>query len=156
MEVFSGVTEKGRRYVLLSLIGLGSVLLASAGILIALLNATTQYDMTGQILFTSTLGAGVFMTLIAAGLCAWVFGYQWSHPHKAKVKVKEEVKFEPRSAPATSLETALSALIMDFVQDREWKRNQRANAAAAQQRYARDDRREHERRADDIPSEVRH
>jgi hypothetical protein len=149
MEVFSGITQRGRRYVTLGLLGFGSMLLACAGILIGILNATTQYDTTGRVLFTSTFGAGVFMTLIAAGTFTWVFMKEW--PRTQHVKAKVEVKQEPRVAPVTGLESALSALIMDFVQEREWKRQQHfaRNESVRPERHQRE-------RPEEGTSEVRH
>ncbi|MNT52290.1 hypothetical protein D3C72_1893110 [compost metagenome] len=152
MEVLSGITQRSRRYVSLALIGLGSVVLACAGILITVLNATGQYDRSGQILFTSTFGAGIFMTVLAVSAFAWVFIREWPRHHRGvHINAHADIRHAAHERAPSSIENAVSALIMDFVHEREFKRTGREpeyDMTRAERREARRAERERERERD--------
>ena len=120
MEIFDEVTFRSRSIVTLTLGGLGAVILLCGGVFIAILDATTQYDRSGIIVWTATFGAGVTLVLLAGLTFALVFMKAWPRP--ALVSSKEA----PLATAGTSpLEAALATLVMDFVKEREVRRNVR-------------------------------
>lgn len=124
LEIFEEAIGKSRKVVVLTLAGLGAVTFFCGGIFIAILDATTQYDRNGFIAFSSTLGAGLTLVLLAAIGFAVVFARAWPGATK-HVEVREEIHHHQSSG----LEQALSILVMDFVKERELKRQQSAPVA---------------------------
>lgn len=120
LEIFEEITFRSRRLVSLLLVGLASVILLCGGLFISILNATTQYDRSGLIAWTATFSSGIALILIAAVTFSFVFLRAW--PQSFRMKQKEQP-----TAPAgtSSLENALAALVMDYVKEREIKREQR-------------------------------
>lgn len=129
IEIFEEVTFRSRRLVSLLLAGLASVILLCGGLFISILDATTQYDRSGVIAWTATFSSGIVLLLIAAATFSVVFLRAW--PHTRRLRQKEQ-----QVAPATSssLENALAALVMDYVKERELKREQRGPSPAATSR----------------------
>jgi sarcosine oxidase delta subunit len=148
MEILSGITQRGRRYVSLSLLGFGAVIFTCAGFLIALLNATSQWDRTGRILFTSTFGAGFFLTLCSIGAFVYIFRREWpraiNRPHLGE-RIREDLHMHGHAPRASNIEQAISALIMDFVRERENKRDARHDAEHPEDHMSRSERRQRER-----------
>ena len=121
MEIFDEVTYRSRRIVTLTLGGLGAVILLCGGVFIALLDATNQFDRTGSIAWTATFGAGVILVLLAGLTFALVFMKAWPRPSFA------ENQETHTSAGTSPVEAALATLILDFVKEREARRNTRDN-----------------------------
>ncbi|XGC82125.1 hypothetical protein ACES2L_06460 [Bdellovibrio bacteriovorus] len=133
VEVFEEISKKSRKIVTLSIMAIGGVLLFVAGFFIALLNLTMQYDRVGYVSFTATLGAGVGLMVVAAAMFAWIFLGAWpgaSDTRKAMKKAKKEVKERVEETPNT-LEGALSLLVLDYVKERQEKRDMYAAARAS-------------------------
>ncbi|UOF02381.1 hypothetical protein [Bdellovibrio reynosensis] len=136
VEVFEEISKKSRKIVTLSIMAIGGVLLFVAGFFIALLNLTMQYDRVGYVSFTATLGAGVGLMVVAAAMFAWIFLGAWpgaSDTRKAVKKAKKEVKdFKDRAAETpNTLEGAISLLVLDYVKERQEKRDMYAAARAS-------------------------
>jgi hypothetical protein len=136
IAIFEEITYKSRKAVSLIVVSFGAGILALGGFFIALINATTQYDRDGVIGFTSTFVSGIVLILIAVATFAWVFGSAWPgvQQHKSSHKTKHrhhehersvEGEEAPQRQPST-LEQALSLLVMDFVKERELRRNEAA------------------------------
>jgi hypothetical protein len=138
MAVFDEVTFKSRKAVSLLLVALASVIFICGGFFISLVDATHQYDQEGMIRFSSTFLSGVVLALVAVGIFIWVFASAWPGAQhnrmKAKLKDKmDEMAEQAKPAPSpSSIEQALTALIMDFVHEREAKREQRYSSAPPQ------------------------
>lgn len=121
IEIFEEVSYKSRRIVTLTMTAFGAVIFFCGGFFISLLEGTSQYDQTGNVVWTSTLGAGVGLIALAAVVFATVFLRAWPgvSPHK------HEHPREESATHSSNLENALSALIMDYVKEREMRREQK-------------------------------
>jgi hypothetical protein len=103
---------------MLVLAGLSAVIFFCGGLFITILESTLQYDRVGYVTLSSTLGAGIILFCMAALGFAYVFAYAWPG---ASRQVKEAVKPEHQHH-ASTLEQALTVLVLDFVKDREIRR----------------------------------
>lgn len=128
MAIFDEAIFKSRKAVTLLLTALASMIFICGGLFISLIDATRQYDQAGIINFSSTFISGLVLMLIAAGIVTWVFASAWPGVKKQGPQVQEVLERDTRPQPNT-LETALSALIMDFVKERELKRESAPSAA---------------------------
>lgn len=129
LEIFEEVSHKSRRLVSLTLTGIAAVIFFCGGIFISIVNATTQYDNNGEIYLTATLSGGLILIAIAAITFGLVFLRAW--PGVAQERRKPNT--EEASARGSSLEQALSALIMDFIKDREMRREESGSASRKRQ-----------------------
>lgn len=134
-DMYEEVVYKSRQVTMLALVALGMAVLFCAGILISLLNLTSQYDLNGFVTFTATLAMGLTLVAIAAGTFTWVFVSAWPGVRNRKLAAKkkmeqinqqEEEKKEEHTHFGSSIEHAISAWIMDVVKDREIRRTDRA------------------------------
>ena len=126
LDLFEDIVLKGRRPVILILAGICAVLFFCGGLFITILEGTTQYDQVGYVTLSSTLGAGIALSLIAALGFAYVFAFAW--PGAGKNAAREHVAPPPHQA--STLEQALTVLVLDFVREREMRR-ERENQSAA-------------------------
>lgn len=131
IAIFEEITYKSRKAVSLVVISLAAAIFALGGFFISLINATSQYDQTGAVNFTSTLGSGLVLILIAVGTFAWVFGSAWPGVKQSKAAHKAEQEHhhhqqqeQAHQHQPSSLEYALSMLVMDFVKERELRRSE--------------------------------
>lgn len=118
LEIFEEVSHKSRRIVSLTLTGIAAVIFFCGGIFISIINATTQYDNNGDIYLTATLSGGLILIAIAAITFGLVFLRAWPGVAQERRKPSKE----EANVRGTGLEQALSTLIMDFVKDREMRR----------------------------------
>lgn len=124
MEMFEDIVLKGRKPVILVLAGVCAVLFFCGGLFITILEGTTQYDRVGYVTLTSTLGAGIALFLVAAIGFVYVFAYAWPGADRhASAKAREKT---PPPHQASTLEQALTVLVLDFVKEREIRRDREA------------------------------
>lgn len=124
-SVYSIVEEavlKSRKPVALLLGGLASVLILCGGIFISILDLTRQYDQAGFVQFTATLGAGLALVVLTLGAFAWIFMSAWPGAKERAAEKRLQEEQAPREA--STLEQALATLVLDFVKEREQKRDQ--------------------------------
>lgn len=124
MEMFEDIVLKGRKPVILVLAGIGAVLFFCGGLFITILEGTTQYDRVGYVTLTSTLGAGIALFLIAALGFVYVFAYAWPGAGRQVSDRAREHAHTPHQA--STLEQALTVLVLDFVKERELRRDRDA------------------------------
>ncbi|KYG64938.1 hypothetical protein AZI86_12125 [Bdellovibrio bacteriovorus] len=125
MEMFEDIVLKGRKPVILILAGVCAVLFFCGGLFITILEGTTQYDRVGYVTLTSTLGAGIALFLVAALGFVYVFAYAWPGADRhASDRAREKV---PPPHHASTLEQALTVLVLDFVKERELRRDREAH-----------------------------
>ncbi len=136
LEVFEELTFRSRRVITLSLTALASVIFFCGGIFIAVLSATSQYDRSGTILWTSTFGSGVTLIVLASIAFAVVFLRAWPGVHEAAPRMRSK-----NARPAAGLDEALSALVMDFVDSRRQRRQTKATSRAEARASRREERR---------------
>lgn len=120
IEIFEEVSYQSRKVVTLTLTGLGAVIFFCGGFFITLLDSTSQYDQAGYVSWTATLLAGVGLILMATLVFAGVFLRAWPKPsqHRHTHPREEEAAHRQPSA----IEGAIAALIMDYVKEREHRR----------------------------------
>lgn len=123
MEMFEDIVLKGRKPVILILAGVSAVLFFCGGLFITILEGTTQYDRVGYVTLTSTLGAGIALFVIAALGFAYVFAFAW--PGARRVNERDHERPQPQHQ-ASTLEQALTVLVLDFVKEREARRDREA------------------------------
>ncbi|MGZ3772661.1 MAG: hypothetical protein ACXVCY_13940 [Pseudobdellovibrionaceae bacterium] len=120
VEIFEEISHKSRKVVSLTLTGVAAVIFFCGGLFIAIINATTQYDNTGEILFTATFLGGLLLIALAALTFGIIFLRAW--PGAAKARQTRQ-KASQAEISAISLDKALAILIMDFVKERELRRS---------------------------------
>lgn len=129
LEIYDAITIRSRTAVFLSMTGLGAIAFVCGGVFMFIMEATSQYDSTGYLFWNSTLITSLCLTLLAVGSLSYVYYFAWPGVRAADQR-REEAEFEHRrqqEMQAGSLEAALSALVMDFVREREMRREQRAS-----------------------------
>lgn len=131
-EVYDEIIIKSRRIVTLTIVGLGSVIFLCGGLFIALLGGTLQYDQTGSFSFSATMTGGLILIALSLLAFAVVFGQAWPREHNKsgpnKRRPSPQLKLKESERPArASLDQALSLLILDFIKEREIKREARYN-----------------------------
>ncbi|WP_413291376.1 hypothetical protein [Bdellovibrio sp. HCB337] len=122
-EILEEVAYKSRKPAALLLAGVIGILILCGGFFMSVLELTTQYDREGIVRFTATLGAGLFLVVVPLGALIWGFTAAWpgAKAHAKAEQAREEEQELPR-VPASSLEQALATLVLDFVKEREFKR----------------------------------
>lgn len=119
IEIFDEISFRSRKVVTLTMMALGSVIIFCGGFFIALIEATSQYDRVGYVGWSATLVAGLGLIGIASAVFATVFARAWPNPHAFQ---HEQIHEQAAPPPTSGIEAALSALIMDFIKERELRR----------------------------------
>jgi len=119
VAIFEELTYKSRKTMSLILAGFASIIFLCGGFFISLIDATGQFDREGSIRMTSTFIAGLLLVAIAVFVFAWIFGSAWPGVKEHAVHAEDTAS---RAGAGSPLELALSALLMDFVKEREFKR----------------------------------
>ncbi|WP_415062569.1 hypothetical protein [Bdellovibrio sp.] len=125
LEIFDDVSRRSRKIVSLTLAGLGAVIFFCGGLFISIIDGTTQYDRFGMVNWTATFGAGVTLILFATAVFAVVFLRAWPGATQRHSRIPPHHEAPP---PPSALEQALAALVMDFVKERELRREARSQA----------------------------
>ncbi|MGE5084809.1 MAG: hypothetical protein ACM3MG_00810 [Bacillota bacterium] len=131
-EILEEAVYRSRKTVALLLAGLSSTILACGGFLIALTNASNQYDNTGHIYATATLWSGIAITLFFLGATYYIFAIAWPgvHTHHSQTRASTtQSRFQSTQHPS-ELERAVSLLIMDFIEGRKLRREERRHDKA--------------------------
>jgi hypothetical protein len=121
-EVIEEATFKSRIPLALLLGALSCVLLLCGGFFMGLIDLTQQYDREGVVRFTASFGSGLALLLIGVGIFSYIFIYAW--PGARKHSVEQKLKEQEAKTANSSLEQALATLVLDFVKEREQKREQ--------------------------------
>lgn len=131
-SVFDELAVRARKPVLLMLLGIGSIVFFCFGSFMAILDATRQYDRTGQIYGTATLWTGIILAAVTAGGYAWIFMREWPGLKKVNAQKKAEEEAEEREQrernqpyQPSDVEGAIAAVLMDFVESRKHRREHR-------------------------------
>ncbi|HEY8270646.1 MAG TPA: hypothetical protein VIG33_07130, partial [Pseudobdellovibrionaceae bacterium] len=104
--------------------GLVCIALLCGGFFMSLIDLTHQYDEAGTVYLTASNASGLILVLLSLGTFFWIFTSAWPGAQEMKAaKKKEESVTQAKTA---SLEHALSLLVMDFIKEREQKRERYA------------------------------
>ncbi|AHZ84075.1 hypothetical protein [Bdellovibrio bacteriovorus] len=130
LEIYDAITIRSRKAVFLSMGGLGAIAFVCGGIFMFLTEATSQYDRAGFVMWNSTLITSLTLVALAVGGLSYVYFYAWPGVRAAgERREAAEADFKrQQEIQAGSLEAALSALVMDFVKEREMRRELRARS----------------------------
>lgn len=118
--LFEEAAYRSRKPALYALAGLTSVILLSGGFFMGLIDITTQYDRDGVVRATASSITGFSLVALSIIGFTWVFTRAW--PGVKAVKEKEEKAAREHTS---GLEQALTLLVMDFIKEREFKREER-------------------------------
>lgn len=122
--LFEEAAYRSRKPTIYVLAGLTFVLILSGGFFMGLIDITTQYDRDGVVQATASSITGFSLVALSLIGFIWVFTRAW--PGVKAVKKKEEkVAAEQNSG----IEQALILLVMDFIKEREFKREERRHQA---------------------------
>ncbi len=127
IEIFHEISFRSKKMVTLTLTALGAVIFFCGGFFITLLELTSQYDRVGYVSWTATLFAGFGLIVLAAGVFATVFLRAWPAPGNYRPFTTPREEAAP---PHSALESAFAALIMDFVKERELRREARGHSTS--------------------------
>lgn len=122
--LFAEAALRSRKPAVLVLGGLTCVLILCGGFFLSLIDLTTQIDREGTLSMTAQTLAGLALVLLSASVFYWIFNHAWPG-----LKSNSKPKDLPSPAPASSLEQALSLLVMDFVKERQLKREEHHHAS---------------------------
>lgn len=107
--------EKSRNILFMATIAFISAALFCAGVIISVLNALTQIDANGSMVFSATFSGGLVLIVISAVSLAIVFAKRnWEFP-----SLTEAAHQSRRSSP---IEEAITMLVQDFMEDRRTNR----------------------------------
>jgi hypothetical protein len=134
LAIFDTLVIKSRKLTLLTMIGIGVVIFFCSGLLVAIFNATSEFDRKGDLQWTATMIAGLVMAGIALAGFLYVFMFAWPHTKKSKAAQSEASK-KTQAGPSSSLEAAIALLVMDIVKERERKRAHREAEYQARHHY---------------------
>lgn len=143
MEVVDEVALKTRKPVILLLGGIVSIIFFCGGGMMAIIDATRQYDTTGQVVATATLWTGIGIAALFAIGYTWVFLVEWPGAkrqaqrelHKLDQKVHSHGHSKDRQEhEAPGIEQAISLFVLDLLEERKAKRTRRETASQARSR----------------------
>lgn len=133
--------HSARKIAAMSVIAIGTIIFLCGGGLIALFDATQQYDSIGVIQWSATLTAGVILMGVSAAALLTIFMFAWPGVRERRAASRARQRFENQgyqsahSAKSGPLEAAMASLIMDFVKERERKRGVREAQFKEQQEF---------------------
>ena len=130
LEVLEEAAFRSRKTVALILGALCSTLFICGGVFIALLNVANQYDSTGHVYATATLWSGLFLSLLFIGVNYYIFAFAWpgaNTQHTARASNQAHTQTTNRPS---ELEQAISLLVMDFIDSRKQRREERQHNRA--------------------------
>lgn len=130
MAVLEELAYKSRKPAALIFAGVFCLLLLCGGFFMTVIDLTNQFDREGFVRFTAGLGAGLFLVVLNLGILTWVFTSAWPG-----AKEHSEARHNPPRVAPSSLEQALAALVMDFVKEREFKREQAHSTMVPREPY---------------------
>jgi hypothetical protein len=117
VEIFDELAIKSRPLITLALVALGAVLLLCGGLFIVILELTAQYDRIGHLSWSATLLGGMGLAFVSTFVFATIFLLAWPTPTiTARFPLEEPLRTTP------PLEIALSSLVMDYIKEREMRR----------------------------------
>lgn len=119
---FEEAAYRSRKPVVLILSGLACVLILCGGFFWTAIEIAGQFDRDGAVHASASAITGVVLIAISLGTFFWVFNKAWPGV-KAKEQAQEQAKENPQQV--STLEHALSLLVMDFVKEREVRREER-------------------------------
>jgi hypothetical protein len=134
--IFEDITFKSRKVVMLTLGAVIAVVLLCSGLMMSIIDATTQYDKNSIITFSATFNTGLVLALLAVISFTFIFTRAWPGVREHRNEFRAETKSsslgfsrassKPEPHHAGGLEQAISALIVDFVKEREVRRQSNA------------------------------
>lgn len=121
IAILEEVAYKSRKPAALMVTAIIGLLVLCGGFFMCVLDLTSQFDREGVVRFTATLGTGLFLVAVPAAILAWVFTSAWpgAKEHALQERANEQAQAHPNPA---SLEAALATLVLDYVKEREFKR----------------------------------
>jgi hypothetical protein len=122
MAVLEEAAYRSRKPVALLLGGIVCILIFCGGFFMSLIDLTGQFDRDGSVQFTANLASGLILVAIASSIFYWIFASAWPG---AQGKRTHEKEAPPPQLTGSSLEQALSLLVMDYIKEREYKREHR-------------------------------
>lgn len=125
--LFEEAAHRSRKPAVLILSGLACILLLCGGFFMGLIDLTTQLDREGSIRASASAISGFVLVAISVGIFFWIFNRAWPG-----ARVTEKPKAETKES-SSSLEQALTMLVMDFIKEREFKREERRHHQAPPQ-----------------------
>jgi hypothetical protein len=141
MEVVDEIALKTRKPVILLLGGIVSIIFFCSGVLIAIMDATRQYDTSGQILGTATLWTGIGIAAVFAIGYSWVFLVEWPgakrqakrdlHKLDQKMHTHSKGHNQQHEHEIPGIEQAISLFVLDLLEERKAKRTRRESASQA-------------------------
>lgn len=120
MALIEELTYKSRKPAAMVLAGLACVLLLCGGFFMSVIDLTRQYDREGVVRFTASTGSGLVLVVLTLAAFIWIFTSGWPGAN-AKERLQREKEEASKASPST-LEQALATLVLDFVKEREQKR----------------------------------
>ncbi len=130
-EIFNQIALYTRKPVALFLAGLLSIIFFSGGAFMAIVNATSQYDLMGTVTGTATLWTGAGLAAFFLVSYTWIFMVAWPGAENPSLsKGIDSLKDKISGNEIPSLDKAISAFVIDIVEQRKVKRSRRETATA--------------------------
>lgn len=140
MEVVDEIALKTRKPVILLLGGIVSIIFFCGGGLMAILDATRQYDTTGQVVASATLWTGIGISAFFAIGYTWIFLIEWPGAKRQAKRELHKLDQKMHSHDHTKghqehevpgIEQAISLFVLDLLEERKAKRVRRETASQA-------------------------
>jgi hypothetical protein len=117
--LFEEAATRSRKPAMLILGGLACVLFLCGGFFMGLIDLTTQIDRDGTARATAGAISGFVLVAMALGVFYWIFSHAW--PDIRSQKTEQPGK---EHASPSSFEHALTLLVMDYIKEREMRREE--------------------------------
>lgn len=144
MDIFYEAREKSKKLANLIIGGIAATIFFCGGFFIALINLSAQWDQSRQIAWSATLISGLVLMGLALIVYIGLYASFTKDDREEVLAERDEKKKKerlqrssrryaqaPRSESASSLEGALAALVMDFIHERQSKRDFREQRFSA-------------------------
>lgn len=119
--LFDELAYRSRKPAMLALGGIASVAILCGGFFMGLIDITTQYDRDGVVRATASSMTGFALAAIAIATFTWIFKSAW--PGVKSAEKAEDTTIEVKQS-VHGLEQALTLLVMDYIKEREFKREE--------------------------------
>lgn len=126
-EIYESIVEKAtdrvKDIVLDLILSAGAVVLIAVGFFVALFNSLHQYDLNQFVSFNTVITGSLVLILLGAGSLYYSLSYEDSRKKKIiEQKKRFEEELTARSMVPNTIQSALTLLVVDFLKEREFKR----------------------------------
>ena len=140
LDIYDAITLKSRNVVFIFIGAIAGFAIMCGSFFMFLIDSTRQYDFSGVILWNATLTVSSILFVCSMAALAYVYFYAWpggNPPTESFSRTGDPLGSQQQTAQSTNhkapsaIENALSLLVLDYIQDRQERRQARHSARAS-------------------------